>query len=166
MPYVHLRRVTPENYEECLRLQVADAQRALVATNLQSLDEATTNPAYFPLAIYDRAALGWSTPPVPMIGFTMYELVAGVGFILRLMIDQRHQRQGYGRAAMLEMIRRLQLVPEVELIGTSHKHENTVASNLYRGLGFVDWDVTFANNHATEKFLMLPNGQSIAAKMN
>ena len=32
-----------------------------------------------------------------MIGFTMYEVVAGVGFIHRLMIDRSHQRQGSGK---------------------------------------------------------------------
>jgi len=53
-----------------------------------------------------------------MVGFTMYELSAGVGFIRRLMIDQRFQRKGYGRAAMLEVIRRLTLHPEVEMIAT------------------------------------------------
>ncbi len=44
----------------------------------------------------------------------MYEIVAGVGFIMRLMIDRKHQRRGYGRATMLEVIRRLKLCPDIE----------------------------------------------------
>ena len=59
-----------------------------------------------------------------MVGFIMYELKGGVGFILRLMIDRRHQRQGYGRAAVLEVIRRLKLIPEVQMIATSHQRGN------------------------------------------
>jgi hypothetical protein len=50
-------------------------------------------------------------------------------------------RQGYGRAAMVEVIRRLKLTPEVEMIATSHRCSNTVAARLYRSLGFVSWDV-------------------------
>ncbi|MGH8057144.1 MAG: GNAT family N-acetyltransferase [Candidatus Entotheonellia bacterium] len=59
--------------------------------------------------IYDRAARGYPTPTVPMMGFVMYEVTCGVGFILRLMIDRKYQRQGYGRAALVEVIRRLKL---------------------------------------------------------
>jgi diamine N-acetyltransferase len=37
------------------------------------------------------------------------------------MIDRCYQRQGYARAAMVEVIRRLRLIPEVEMIATSHR---------------------------------------------
>jgi diamine N-acetyltransferase len=56
-----------------------------------------------------------------MVGFTMYEITAGVGFILRLTIDRKYQRQGYGQAAILEVIRHLNLYPEVELIARSYQ---------------------------------------------
>jgi diamine N-acetyltransferase len=46
------------------------------------------------------------------------------------MIDAAHQRKGYGRAALVEVIRRLRLEPEVEMIVTSHRHDNAVVANL------------------------------------
>ena len=61
----------------------------------------------------------------------MYEVVAGVGFILRLMIDRDAQGQGYGRSTVIEVMRRLRLSPEVELIATSHRRENVAAARLY-----------------------------------
>ena len=70
----------------------------------------------------------------------MYELTDAVGFILRLMIDEKYQRKGYGRAATIEIIRRLKLHPEVERIATSHVRENEAAARLYESLGFVDWE--------------------------
>ena len=89
-------------------------------------------------------ARGFEKPEVPMVGFTMYELSAGVGFIRRLMIDQRFQGKGYGRAAMLEVIRRLKLHPEVEMIATRHRRENEAAAKLYRSLGPVGfWGFQF-----------------------
>ncbi len=61
----------------------------------------------------------------------MYEVATGVGFILRLMIDRNHQRKGYGRAAMLEVIRRLKLYPDVEMIATSHQKANEAAAHAF-----------------------------------
>jgi ribosomal protein S18 acetylase RimI-like enzyme len=45
-----------------------------------------------------------------MVGFVMYGIDADDDnyWIYRLMIDARHQRKGYGRAAMTELLRRLQ----------------------------------------------------------
>jgi diamine N-acetyltransferase len=152
---VHLRNVTPDNFRKCISLEVDESQKELVASNVKSLAEAYVNPNLFPLAIYDAKVAGWEQPQLPMVGFTMYEITAGVGFILRVMIDCKYQRQGYGRAAMLEVIRRLKLHPEVELIATSYQRGNEVASKLYRSLGFVDWDIEWAKAHATDIFLKL-----------
>ena len=85
----------------------------------------------------------------------MYELVAGVGFIMRLMISHEHQRRGYGHAAMVEVIRRLRLHPEVELIATSYKRGNEAAERLYSNLGFVPWEIEWAQQNKTEKYVRL-----------
>ncbi len=95
-------------------------QKGLVAANAQSLPEAYVNPNLFPLAVYDAAACGYEHPEAPMIGFTIYELAAAVVFIMRLMIDEKYQGQGYGRATMLEVVRRLKLCPDVKVIATSY----------------------------------------------
>nr|WP_277882491.1 GNAT family N-acetyltransferase [Pseudanabaena sp. FACHB-2040] len=94
---------------------------------------------------------------MPMIGFTMYEIVAGVGFVMRLLIDSKHQQQGYGRATMIEVIRRLKLCPEVEVIATSYRKENEVAAKLYQSLGFKQWEISYALSHPTEAYVKLEN---------
>lgn len=99
-----------------------------------------------------------------MLGFTMYELVAGVGFIMRLMIDYKYQRQGYGRATMLELIRRLKLYPDVEIIATSYCKDNEVAAKLYQSLGFKQWDIPYAINHPTEVYVRLEEFSSDVTK--
>jgi diamine N-acetyltransferase len=155
---VHLRNLTIDNFQECIELEATESQRDLIAPNVKSLAEAKVNPNLFPLAIYDAAVQGYEKPQLPMVGFAMYEVVAGVGFIMRLMVDRRHQGKGYGRAAMVEVIRRLRLNPEVELIATSHRRKNEVASNLYRSLGFVEWDIEWAKENESEVFLRLDEG--------
>ncbi len=157
MAEVNLRPVTLANYRECLALQVEDAQAGLVASNAKSLAEAYVNPNMRPLAVYNAAARGFEEdPPVPMVGFTMIEMAAGVGFITRLMIDRAHQGKGYGRAAMIEVIRRLRLTPEAEIIATSHLRENAAAARLYTGLGFVPWEIAYAAPESEEVYLRLP----------
>lgn len=152
---VHLRPITTDNLAECLKLRVDDSQTQFVALNAKSLAEAYVNSCLFPLAIYPSIARGHPAPTVPMVGFCMYELVAGVGFIMRLMISHEHQRRGYGHAAMVEVIRRLRLHPEVELIATSYKRGNEAAERLYSNLGFVPWEIEWAQQNKTEKYVRL-----------
>ena len=59
---------------------------------------------------------------------------------------------------MVEVIRRLKLTPEVEMIATSHRRSNTVAAHLYRSLGFVAWEVVGDEERNPEEvFVQLPN---------
>ena len=155
MAKVHLRKVTQSNFRECMNLQVAESQEGYVATNTQSLAEAYVDSNLFPLAVYDFAVCGYEQPEEPMIGFTMYEIAAGVGFIMRLTIDRKYQRQGYGKATTTEVIRRLKLYPDVEIIATSYRKENKIAAKLYHSLGFRRWDISYAISHPTEIFVRL-----------
>ncbi len=157
MARVHLRPVTLTNYKECLALHLGPPQAAFVASTAKSLAEAKVNPTLTPLAIYDVAALGHDHPPVPLLGFAMYEIAAGVGYIMRLMIDPAHQGQGYGRAATTELIRRLRLSPEVEVIGTGHHPDNAIAAHLYHSLGFLPWEPTWAAPDSPDVYLKLPD---------
>lgn len=137
---VHLRPVTILNVDAVLRLSLDEEQRDLVASNAKSLAEAYADSRLVPLAIYDGSARGVESPAEDLlVGFTMYGVLEGFGYIIRLMIDSRHQRKGYGRAAMVEVIRRLRLSPEVEAIATSCRKVNLPAATLYQSLGFQLW---------------------------
>lgn len=74
---------------------------------------------------------------------------------LSLLIDSKYQRQGYGKATTQEVIRRLKLCPDVEVIATSYRRDNEVAAKLYQSLGFTKWDISFAMAHPTEVYVVL-----------
>ena len=136
---VVLREVTRENFRECINLKVAADQELNVADNLFSIAESKVNPLLTPLVIYDRCILGREPrKDEPMVGFLMYQKMEGVGFITRLMIDAKYQNLGYGKSAMLELIRRLKMMPDIEFIGTSVTKGNDYVNKFYRDLGFVD----------------------------
>lgn len=160
MAAVTLHRVADHNRAECEALRVGAGQAGFVAPVSASLREAAARADLHSFAVYDARARGWERPAEPVVGFAMYELAAGVGFVYRLMIDARFQGRGYGRAAMAEMVRRLALHPEVELIAASHRRGNDRMAGLLRSLGFIDWEIGYAAENPDEVFLRLAHAQA------
>lgn len=128
-PPIELREITMKNFRECIGLSVAEDQRGFVASNMYSLAEAKADGVSNPLAIYSGDT---------MVGFTMYcfDAESGTGYIDRLMVAADHQRRGYGRAAMAEVISRLRNTLGCLWIRTSFEPTNAVADALYHSLGF------------------------------
>lgn len=120
------------NYLSVLDLSVSPEQRDFVASNQYSLAQAYAQPECVPLALYAE-----NRP----VGFAMYCLDEDDHqyWIYRLMIDQRYQSVGYGRAAMHLLIDRIRGLSDDEhrLIYISFEPENVIAKSLYENLGFV-----------------------------
>jgi len=129
---VSLVEIDRHNYLSILDLSVSEEQRAFVASNLYSLAQAYAQPECVPLALYAE------NKPV---GFAMYCLDESDReyWIYRLMIDQRYQRRGYGREAMLLLIERIRCLLDENhnRIFISFEPENETAKALYESLGFV-----------------------------
>jgi diamine N-acetyltransferase len=99
------------------------------ATNVFSLAEAKADGVSNPLAIYAGEQ---------MVGFIMYDFEPKEdrGYLSRLMIDARFQRNGYGRAALTQVLDRLKAIPACREIRTSFAPGNVAAEGLYLSLGF------------------------------
>jgi GNAT superfamily N-acetyltransferase len=92
MARVRLQSVVRENWRSVIGLQVREDQKSFVASNLYSLAQAAYQPEFKPMAIYANEQL---------VGFSLYGCeTPETAWIVRLMIDQAHQRNGYGRAAL------------------------------------------------------------------
>ena len=120
------------NYLPVLDLRVSPEQESLVASNQYSLAQAYAQPECVPLALYAENRPVW---------FAMYALDEDDHqyWIYRLMIDQRHQRKGYGRAAMELLIDRIRGLSDEEhtCVFISFEPENQIARRLYESLGFL-----------------------------
>lgn len=129
-PTVSLRPVTPENFNEVIRMEVRDDQKHFVASNQYSLAEAHVFAGRTPLVIYAD-----ETP----VGFLMYCYWEEDQqyWIFRLLVDEKHQGHGYGRAAMRLAIERMRALPGCTQIFISYEPENNAARTLYTSLGFV-----------------------------
>ena len=126
---VELVEVTSKNLDETLRLSVADDQLKFVATNAVSIAQSKFFPTLKTDAIHNGEEI---------VGFAMY------GFdpdedrytLIRLMVDQRFQGNGYGRSATKAVIERLRDVEDCDAVFLSYVPANKGAARLYKSIGF------------------------------
>lgn len=140
---ITLRKITEDNFIECINLEVKEDQRKFAAHNMFSLAEAyvdLTNGYCIPMpyAIYEDET---------MVGFIMlayYEADEDddddetVYKVCRLMIDKKYQGLGYGRKAMEKALELIRQFPcgKADLVVLSYNPDNTAARNLYAAIGF------------------------------
>jgi diamine N-acetyltransferase len=140
---ISLRPIDSSNYQECSALAVAPDQRRFVASNLQSLADAYVwREAAEPYAVYaddEMVGFGLLFPFADGVDDdSIPEPGTELGYIIvRLMVDERFQGRGYGKAALdaiVELVRgrglgtvRLSVVPE-----------NVQALEFYRRNGFAE----------------------------
>jgi diamine N-acetyltransferase len=138
MMTITLQEVTPSNWRAIVALHVAPEQEDWVAPNHYSLLEAAygfegelAHLKLVPLAIYAA-----DTP----VGFLLYNAGPTLDrfFIMRLMIDHLHQGNGYGRAALSQLLELFRAYPQATEVAVSYNQGNTPARQLYLSCGFVE----------------------------
>jgi len=129
VPELTLQTLSHANARAVLRLQIVPEQNGFVASNADSVADAYVDRSLQPLAIYADDEL---------VGFVMYGLETETGrwWVIRLMIDERFQRRGYGRAAMLALIDLMREQHGCRSIVLGVDAGNEGAIRLYEGLGF------------------------------
>lgn len=130
LPEVTLRPIATRNVaRRVVLLRLGPGQEEFVAPNGISMADAYVETTWHPLAVYAGEAL---------VGFVMYgeDTDTGQWWIIRVMIDERFQGRGYGRAAMvalIDLVRERHAPPKIYLGVTEG---NEVAKRLYSSLGF------------------------------
>ncbi|MCC7456212.1 MAG: histidinol dehydrogenase [Nitrospira sp.] len=129
----HLRPVTDTNVDALIKLAVAPEQQGLVAPVAVSLAQASVRPPGRPLAIHD------GDQPVGLLllwdSRRDRDDPADELYVWRLLIDERHQRRGFGTLAMrwvVDEARRL----GVASVALSHQMQPGHAGPFYERLGF------------------------------
>jgi diamine N-acetyltransferase len=134
---VTLREITDENREAVLALRVAPEQEQFVSSVRASLAEAAASPQAKPWyrAVYADdepvgfVMLSWNVEPQPPDRI-------GPWFLWKLLIDERHQRRGYGSAVMQQIVELVRAEGATEL-QVSYGPEAGGPAGFYARLGFV-----------------------------
>ncbi len=141
---IDLRKIIHQNLYDIANLSVSEEQKRFITPNTDSIMQAyvaiTNHGVALPFGIYeDETPVGFI-----MFGYTpkdsieLPEVTRGNYCLWRLMIDQRYQNKGYGKAALemgMAYIRQLAM-------GTSqycwlcYQPENEVVVKLCRSIGF------------------------------
>ena len=147
---ISLREITPENFKECISLKVSEAQTNFVASNLMSIAQAKIYPTANPFAVYADEKL---------VGFVMYGFDEDDQhfYLGRLMIDEKHQGKGFGKAATLEVIERMKQIEDCREIYLSFVPENTGAEKLYSSVGFERTDKISESGEVVMRFVIENN---------
>jgi diamine N-acetyltransferase len=132
-----LREITDDNRADVLALRVAPEQARFVGTVAGALEDAERYPeakAWY-RAIYEGempvgfVMLSWDVTPVP-------GTIIGPWFLWKLLIDERHQRRGYGRGALAEVVEIVREAGATELL-TSYVTGAGEPWPFYERFGFV-----------------------------
>lgn len=131
---VRLRHVTAKNWRAVARLELDPSQEGLVAPNLYSIAQSKFDPNAHPRGVYAGKEL---------VGFLMYDVWdekdgTREASIYRFMIDRKHQRKGYGRAALTLALTEIKAVPGIRKISIGYMPDNPVAKPFYASFGFVE----------------------------
>lgn len=123
--------VRADNWRACTELEVEEPQQRFVAPVANYLVQcAYGDLPWRPLAVRVGEEV---------VGFVMWGVdPADKSFwIGGLVIDRRHQRRGYGRAVVAELLERAAADGHREA-ALSYELENTTARSLYASMGFVE----------------------------
>jgi diamine N-acetyltransferase len=128
---IELRTVDARNWRACADLEVAPAQRDFVSPVAHYLCLCHYGEVWHPLAVCAGEEV---------VGFVMWAVDPGdrSGWIGGLVIDEARQRNGYGRATVEALTRRLLETAGCDSCALSYSPENAVARALYTSLGFIE----------------------------
>ncbi|MBQ9468930.1 MAG: GNAT family N-acetyltransferase [Clostridia bacterium] len=154
-PDIHLEKVTEDNVEAIVDLNVSKEQRKYVASNTWSLIDAYLSLAegkpVFPFGIYNGKTLVGFIMISYSNDWTGYERDAWLNsenyrfykdkyyyYVWRFMIDKRFQRHGYGREALRLALEFMRTFPcgEAEYCVISYEPTNEPAKRFYGSFGF------------------------------
>ena len=143
MPTVQLRDiVTDEDRAAALRLRSAPGQEQFVASVEQSFADAIEHPEacarYW--AVYDGdEAVGFAmiSDNIPTPTLEADPTLVGPYFLWRLLIDERHQRRGYGTATLDAVVAYVRSRPNGEALLTSAGQGEGSPQPFYERYGFV-----------------------------
>ncbi|OGF35162.1 hypothetical protein A2482_00525 [Candidatus Falkowbacteria bacterium RIFOXYC2_FULL_48_21] len=127
---IKLKPINSSNWEECANLNVSADQMSALPSNLFSIAELNFYPQTKAVAILNTKD--------KIIGFATYGTPENekVSKIFRLMIDEKHQGKGYGRAALTEIAKELFFKNNSDEIQVCYDPNRSSLKNFYGSIGF------------------------------
>jgi diamine N-acetyltransferase len=136
MNCIEFRKISLDNLDAVIALEVASDQRHLIADNLYSIAQSALDPSG-----WCRAAYLDSTP----VGF-LFAKELGIGahiYLCRFMVDHQYQRRGLGRRIMTQLLAMLFSSPSVELVDLAVSRAHGGAQTFCARCGFTPTEESY-----------------------
>ena len=126
---ITIREITTDNWVEAIKLKVKDEQENFVASNAISIAQSKFHTFLECYGIYAEDE---------MVGFSALgkNPEDGTIWIVRHMVDAKHQGKGYGKAGLKAAINFIREKFNPESIFLDVEQDNKIATNLYLKAGF------------------------------
>lgn len=132
MKKIELKRIDESNFIDCFNLKLGEGQERYVSDPVRSLAQAYV---YYnqstPFGIYDSNT---------MVGYLMviYDYDEETYNLWHVMIDEKYQGRGLGKAAVQEALRYIKTKPfgKSDTVLITCNPQNSVAYNMYKRMGF------------------------------
>ena len=140
---VELLPITKDNILNVLRLQVAEVQQEFIMSNAMAIALCYVQKESIPLAVQYNDEI---------IGMVMYEKeVPNESYDIQiLMIDEKYQGQGIGKATFEKLLDLLKSKNDCEKIILNYVPSNKGAERFYRSFGFLPNGEMFNNEIVME----------------
>lgn len=130
---INLKNLDRENWIQCAKLSLDEAQKDYVAPNVYSIAESKVEEHYCPRVICFNEEV---------VGFLMYCVEIDppdktLFWLFRFMISKGNQAKGYGTTALQIAIDEI-FTKGAKRIRTMYKPSNYVVGKLYKKLGFIE----------------------------
>lgn len=127
--YLSIRDIDENNWKEVIDLKVGNEQESFIESNIYSIAESKVFDYWVPSAIYlDDNIIGFA-----MFGYVPCEDRV---WLDRFMIDHKYQGKGYGKKALLHILKHLSKKFNTNKVFLSIFEDNINAIALYKKLGF------------------------------
>jgi diamine N-acetyltransferase len=146
---VKLESLNKTNWEVCARLAVGADQEDALPSNLYSIAELNFYPRTNAVVILneDQVIVGFATFGVPEDN--------GAPKIFRLMIDKDHQGKGYGKAALIEIVKVLFGSTGADEIQVCYHPRKKGLKHFYGSIGFAEKEILPDKRQEEGKMLAL-----------
>jgi len=146
---IKLTPLTKSNWEECAKLEVNADQKEALPGNLFSIAELTFYPRTKAVAILNNKD--------EIVGFATFGIPEGENMpkIFRLMIDKKHQGKGYGKMALVEIVKELFTQNDSNKIQVCYQASRKALKDFYGSIGFKEKELLPCKHNKDGKMLAL-----------
>lgn len=129
-----LKAINKSNWLQCVEIEPSISQRHFIGSPVSVyIAQSRFEKWMKPTAIYNGDEI---------VGFIQYGLNPELQsyWIIGLVIDEKHQKNGYGKKALIELLHKIEQKHDYRPIYAGHKPDNYVMENILKSIGFSKLD--------------------------